>query len=199
METQGPPPPTSSYAYMHPAYMQSPHYGPLTFDPTHSMYRGMNPVLMTAAGHYPSSPYLHHPQMRYHVPQSPADLQADLSPKMHQSKAMDLLHQRAYLQPSHKIHELQEHAIKSPSSTGASASGGGSQATSLTSTKLTDTSSVATAAVVGKTDPLCITNHDRRSPPLQRHLHTHHHTHVGVTYPMIRYEQYGGGKPLVRH
>ncbi|XP_014256335.1 zinc finger protein 608 isoform X2 [Cimex lectularius] len=60
METQGPPPPpTSQYAYIHPGYMQSPHYGTLPFDPSHPMYRGMNPMLVSG---YPNSPYLH-PQL----------------------------------------------------------------------------------------------------------------------------------------
>nr|CAI5822349.1 unnamed protein product [Callosobruchus analis] len=117
METQGPPPPpTSQYAYIHPSYMQQ-HYGALPFDPAHPMYRVMVP------GPYSGSPYLHAPIQRYHAPE-------DLSraPPPPPTKALDMLQHHAQYYSSHKIHELQERAIKSPTpktSSAASPSTGG--------------------------------------------------------------------------
>lgn len=113
METQGPPPPpTSQYAYIHPSYMQSPHYGALPFDPNHPVYRGI-----MVPGPYSGSPYLHHQIPRYHAPE-------DLSRAPPPTKALDMLQHHAQYYSSHKIHELQERALKSPTpkTTQASAS-----------------------------------------------------------------------------
>lgn len=96
METQGPPPPpTSQYAYIHPSYMQSPHYGALPFDPNHPMYRGI-----MVPGPYSGSPYMHPQLPRYHAPE-------DLSRAPPPSKALDMLQHHAQYYSSHKIHELQ--------------------------------------------------------------------------------------------
>lgn len=175
METQGPPPPpTSQYAYIHPGYMQSAHYGALPFDPSHPMYRGMNPMLVS--GFAPNS-YIH-PHIpvsgRYHAPE-------DLS-RPQTGKALDLLQHHAsqyYTHPTHKIHELQERAIKSPTPKVASARCSPSTVgppTSVANTATSQTSSKITMSADGK---------DARSPPPQRHVHTHHHTHVGLGYPIL--------------
>lgn len=95
-ESQGPPPPpTSQYYAIHPPYMSPAPFG---FEPT--MYRNM----MVPYNH--SSPY--HLQMsRFHAPE-------DLSRNTN-SKAIDLLqHQAAQYYNTHKIHELSERALKSP-------------------------------------------------------------------------------------
>lgn len=101
METQGPPPPPTSQYYIHPSYMSP---GPFGFEPAaHTMYRNMN---MMAP--YNASPY--HLQMaRFHAPE---DLSRNTNPK-----ALDILqhHANQYYNP-HKIHELSERAIKSPTS-----------------------------------------------------------------------------------
>ena len=204
METQGPPPPpTSSYAYFHSGYLQSPY---VPFDPAHPMYRTMNPMIVPT-GPYGNSPYLHHPaQMhpqitRYHAPE-------DLSrpPSGSASKALDLLHHQAsqYYPSSHKIHELQERAIKSPtpkvSTTNASSvvSANG-QPTSLSTAQLTPTSTSDRLSVGGQSQGgkmPGVDGKDSRSPPPQRHVHTHHHTHVGLGYPIIstQYAPPYGGK-----
>uniref|UniRef100_A0A1B6DHS8 C2H2-type domain-containing protein n=1 Tax=Clastoptera arizonana TaxID=38151 RepID=A0A1B6DHS8_9HEMI len=189
METQGPPPPpTSSYAYIHPGYMGQPHYGAIPFDPGHPVYRSMNPMLVPSP--YPNNPYLHaqlHPQMpRYHAPE-------DLSrPTPGPPKALELLQHHANLYTSsHKIHELQERAMKSPtpktSTASASPSGGnnhnigvipGSQPTPVSLS-----SNQPPQQPPGKQQQ--VDNKDSRSPPPQRHVHTHHHTHVGLGYPIL--------------
>lgn len=97
METQGPPPPpTSQYAYIHPSYMQSPHYGALPFDPGHPMYRGI-----MVPGPYSGNPYMHPQLPRYHAPE---DLSRAPPPS---AKALDMLQHHAQYYSSHKIHELQ--------------------------------------------------------------------------------------------
>lgn len=104
METQGPPPPPTSQYYIHPPYMTP---GPFGFDPAaHSMYRNMN--MMVPGTPYNTSPY--HLQMgRFHAPE-------DLS-RNQNAKALDILqhHANQYYNP-HKIHELSERALKSPTS-----------------------------------------------------------------------------------
>lgn len=180
METQGPPPPpTSQYAYIHHNYMQSPHYGALHFDPNHSMYRGL-----MVPGPYSTNPYLLNTQIpRYHAPE-------DLSRAQPPPKTLDMLEHHAQYFSPHKIHELQERAIKSPTpktsaaSSSPSANAGGptsgppSQMSS--SSPLTQPTNVPPTG--GKQTPGA--NKESRSPPPQRHVHTHHHTHVGLSYPM---------------
>lgn len=102
METQGPPPPPTSQYYIHPSYMGP---GPFGFEPSgHPMYRNMN---MMASAYGPGGYHL--PISRFHAPE-------DLS-RNPNSKALDLLqhHANQYYNP-HKIHELSERALKSPTS-----------------------------------------------------------------------------------
>ncbi|XP_063932996.1 zinc finger protein 609 isoform X3 [Zophobas morio] len=178
METQGPPPPpTSQYAYIHPSYMQSAHYGALPFDPNHPMYRGI-----MVPGPYSGNPYLHAQIPRYHAPE-------DLSRAPPPPKALDMLQHHAQYYSSHKIHELQERAIKSPTpktsvaSSSPSTNSGQPVMTSQPQMTQPPTSQVTnTTPSGGKQTPG--DNKDSRSPPPQRHVHTHHHTHVGLGYPM---------------
>ncbi|KAG5879268.1 hypothetical protein JTB14_020289 [Gonioctena quinquepunctata] len=180
METQGPPPPpTSQYAYIHPSYMQQAHYGALPFDPNHPMYRGI-----MVPGPYSGSPYLHAPMQRYHAPE-------DLSRAPPPTKALDMLQHHAQYYSSHKIHELQERAIKSPtpktslasSSPSTNNSGGPPPVQASPQVNGPPTSQPPnTVPSSGKQTPG--DNKESRSPPPQRHVHTHHHTHVGLGYPM---------------
>jgi len=193
METQGPPPPpTSSYAYFPSHYLQAPYHSPIPFEQAH-MYRGMSPM-MVPTNPYGNSPYLHHPSQihpqmsRYHAPE-------DLSrpPGGTTSKALDMLHQASQYYPSsHKIHELQERAIKSPtpkaSTANASAATANNGQPQLSAAQLTpaagpDRLSASGGAQAAKNS--VVDSKDTRSPPPQRHVHTHHHTHVGLGYPII--------------
>ncbi|XP_039277921.1 zinc finger protein 608-like [Nilaparvata lugens] len=204
METQGPPPPpTSSYAYIHPGHMQSPYYGAIPFDPSgHAVYRGMNPMLVPSP--YPNSPYLHpqlHAQIpRYHAPE-------DLSrPPAGAPKALDLLqHHANQYYSSHKIHELQERAMKSPTpktvSASASPSAGGQPGSQGPGGGVAQgggreqgppaSQGGGQQAGGGKQQQQQQQSgggeKDNRSssPPPQRHVHTHHHTHVGLGYPIL--------------
>lgn len=100
METTGPPPP-ANYAYLHPGYLPS-HFSPhMAFE---SVYRGLPPP-------YGASPYL-----RFHVPPPEVPPQAPGPPVAPPPpKALDLLHQVSQHYGNHKIHELQERAVPSPS------------------------------------------------------------------------------------
>lgn len=192
METTGPPPPpTNSYAYLHPSYLQGPpHFPHMPFEPAHAMYRGgINPMIVSAP-HYGSSPYVH-PQIRYVAPgacEIPAHSQPPdaLSSKLHPAgppKALDLLHQVSqHYTTTHKIHELQEHALMSPTPT-STPSSTPSTVSSSGSGKSSAEPVVVSSKIEGPRDT-------SRSPPTQRHIHQHHHTHVGVGYPI--YDPYGG-------
>ncbi|XP_036332648.1 mucin-19 [Rhagoletis pomonella] len=110
METQGPPPPPTSQYFLHPSYIAP---APFSFDPNHPMYRN---VLMSAAGPYNTAPY-HLPIPRYHAPE---DLSRNTG-----TKALDALHHAAsQYYTTHKIHELSERALKSPTSGSNSGLGG---------------------------------------------------------------------------
>ena len=100
METQGPPPPPTSQYYLHPPYMNPTPFG---FDPN-PMYRNM----LVPTPSYNASPY--HLQMARYP--SPEDLSRNPN-----TKALDLLqHHASQYYNSHKIHELSERALKSPTS-----------------------------------------------------------------------------------
>lgn len=189
METTGPPPPPTSQYYLHPSYMPPTHYGGLPFDP---MYRGLNPMLVSSP--YATGPYLHPGAMpRYHAPE-------DLSRPPPPAKTLELLqHHASQYYSSHKIHELQERALKSPTpkapGPGGSPGGGNIGANNTAPGPLAtppSKSGAPTSAPTTDTTP----GKDSRSPPPQRHVHTHHHTHVGLGYPL--YPAPYGGKPLVR-
>ncbi|CAH1164685.1 unnamed protein product [Phaedon cochleariae] len=208
METQGPPPPpTSQYAYIHPGYMQQAHYGALPFDPNHPMYRGI-----MVPGPYSGSPYIHAPIQRYHAPE---DLSRAQPPP---TKALDMLQHHAQYYSSHKIHELQERAIKSPtpnsnksnsslaaSSPSANQGGGagvgvvgvggnvgapppsGPPSAQMSANPNAGSQAANNAPAAGGKQAGGDGGgggKEARSPPPQRHVHTHHHTHVGLGYPM---------------
>jgi hypothetical protein len=203
METQGPPPPPTSQYYLHHSYMSPASFG---FDPAHQMYRNM----LVPAAPYNTTPY--HMQMpRYHPPE-------DLS-RNPNTKALDLLqHHASQYYNTHKIHELSERALKSPTSNVKVAVsspnvsqqsntnsnvGMQQQNTAGSGLSLQPPSSAVPPSgggpVVGggvplnaskpssdktSTEPTKDGQNNGRSPPPQRHVHTHHHTHVGLTYPM---------------
>ncbi|GIY21008.1 hypothetical protein CDAR_249651 [Caerostris darwini] len=195
METTGPPPPpTNSYAYLHPSYLQPPppHFTHLPFEPTHpAMYRGgINPMIVSTP-HYANSPYMH-PQIRYVTPgacELPVHAQPPdpIANKLHPSgppKALDLLHQVSQqYTTTHKIHELTEHAVMSPTPTSTPSSIPSTSSNSSSGKTSTEPIVAASKVEVGGSRDAS------RSPPTQRHLHTHHHTHVGVGYPI--YDPYG--------
>ncbi|XP_063990984.1 zinc finger protein 608-like isoform X2 [Diachasmimorpha longicaudata] len=198
METQGPPPPpTSQYAYIHPgAYMPAQHYGGLTFDPGHPVYRGLSPIMVP--GPYSGNPYLHQIP-RYHAPE-------DLS-RPPGGKALDLLqHHANQYYSAHKIHELQERALKSPTPKTSAASASPSAAgptparppsgppTSVAGPGPPSSQGQQQGKQQGPGNPQQSApgdpgnggiGKDSRSPPPQRHVHTHHHTHVGLGYPLL--------------
>lgn len=116
MQTQGPPPPPTagSYAYLPQSYLAGNPY--LPYDPTHPLYRQM----LVSSGAYPGAPYMHPSPLGRFPPTStplPEDLSRPNNPTVPGSnKALDMLqhHAAQYYGGGHKIHELQERALKSP-------------------------------------------------------------------------------------
>ena len=128
------------------------------------------------------------------------------------TKTLDLLNQQAhqfYAAQSHKIHELQERAIKSPSGVSSEKSlaspiiPSSSIASLSTATTVTSSSSAPSGMKNTSTDRLAaspsitsaggrkgtpspsLSTGSRRSPPPLRHVHTHTHTHFGLGYPLL--------------
>ncbi len=205
METTGPPPPPTNGYYFNPSYLPTHHFSPMPpFDHSHPMFRAgaMSPGMMGIPFSGPAQ-YLH-PQLRYPMgpmemsgsPSMPPSSHPQTDPlvsKIHSNapnpKSLDLLHHYG----SHKIHELQERALISPTAATSGPLHLQPPSKSLTGSPIpvptaksigSDTSALTSP---GKEDS---SSSDRRSPPPQRHLHTHHHTHVGVGYPI--YDPYNG-------
>lgn len=108
-----------------------------------------------------------------------------------------MLQHHAQYYSSHKIHELQERALKSPTPKTSSASAspsapsgnGAQQGGQVAGPPTTQAGGGSAATPGGKQTPG--EGKESRSPPPQRHVHTHHHTHVGLGYPMYP-APYGG-------
>jgi hypothetical protein len=249
METRGPPPGNSAFAggYMHPSMLRPGTPGGAGFPPGMGSPfgpGGINPLLLSEmyANHYlppqfhqamrhPSfegmlrPPFMMPPtsQAQAAASSSPVGLPEDLSRvAVNQNKALEMLQQHAHFYNQHKIHELQERAIKSPNSS-AAASGKSSPKTSSSAAsssqqqQLTAAAMVAAAqaaaqqqhrANVSKSTPpppshtmtmamagLTSPSASKASPPPQRHLHTHTHTHFGLGYPLLQPPTGSSGSP----
>ncbi|XP_064619857.1 zinc finger protein 608-like isoform X2 [Lineus longissimus] len=179
------PAPAHYAQYLPAGYLQSPHaaYAQFPYDPS-AMYRHGIIGYPPGAGYpvhpgHPGAP----PPMRYHV--SPIDLEREKSAALSSPnapsplaqgeppKALDLLQQHAsHYYSSHKIHELEKaRPVSSP----------GSKPPSESSSPSVPTSSYQKPREY------------RQSPPPQRHVHTHHHTHLVGGYPGISpYDPYSG-------
>ena len=162
-----------------PQYYGHPYQyaGHVPFDPARGMYPGMGPYVGYAAN--PIGYGVHPAAMRYHVTpmEGAVDESMMLSPNVpgmsDADKALDLLQQHAshYYNTApgpHKIHELKDAAKPAP----------GKLTPPLSSAKEVERPGSANSA----TSPKDVNG----SPLLQRHLHTHHHTHVvgPPGYPM---------------
>ena len=164
-----------------PQYYGHPYQyaGQVPFDPARGMYPGMGPYVGYAAN--PMGYGVHPAAMRYHVTpmEGAVDESMMLSPNIPgmsaEGKALDLLQQHAshYYNAApgpHKIHELKDAAKPAPG-------------------KLTPPLSSSSAKEVerpGSANSATSPKDMNGSPLLQRHLHTHHHTHVvgPPGYPM---------------
>jgi hypothetical protein len=226
METQGPPPAPTERPY---AYIPAGYPFGIPFDPTHPLYR----QCMVPQYPVPGSAYMHPGGIpRFSQPPGPGStpLPEDLSrPNANvpgASKALDLLqHHAAQYYASHKIHELQERALKSPSPQiggGPNSGTGISGPSSLSSTP----SSPSGLSAHGRTSggpavsgaerkssdlskdtkpPAPLSTpvsgaESSRSPPIH-HVHTHMHSHTHIGYPIIptvppQYSPHYGGKFL---
>ncbi|TRY67437.1 hypothetical protein TCAL_03293 [Tigriopus californicus] len=195
METRGPPPGTQAYGYMQ-AQMLRQGFPGIPFE--HLLASGVvNPLMLGAAGAaYGANPYMP-PHMRPPFgPASPSDL---LRPPMFppvsstgsaedlrssNTKALELLQQHAsQYYGSHKIHELQERARKSPNPDKFSHKARENLASaSPTLNRKNPSTPTPPPAGASSANP----SMDRsRSPPPLRHVHTHTHTHFGLGYPLL--------------
>ncbi len=90
--------------------------------------------------------------------------------------------------PTHKIHELQERALKSPIANRTSTP---SLRTSTPQPIMSTSSSLGGVASARKDTPSPSSSANQRrearsrSPPPLRHVHTHTHTHFGLGYPIL--------------
>lgn len=143
----------SPYVNSYP-YMQNPHY--MGMDPSHPLYRShnVNPALVSG---YPGSAYIHPSQMGYRP--SGDDEKDKISaqksgPPSSESdlKKGDTSGHGPYYSNVHKIHELSEKG--QPKSRNSS------------------------PGPVKAVDSFDKHREYTNSPPTQRHVHTHHHTHV---------------------
>ena len=101
------------------------------------------------------------------------------------TKALDLLQQHAsQYYANQKLAELQERALKSPSSSiSSSMSSAGMQTASPT---VHASKPVTTMAGKDSPTPTSAASADKsKSPPPLRHVHTHTHTHIGLGYPLL--------------
>ena len=106
-------------------------------------------------------------------------------PGMSGTKALDLLQQHAsQYYANQKLAELQERALKSPSSSiSSSMSSAGMQTASPT---VHASKPVTTMAGKDSPTPTSAASADKsKSPPPLRHVHTHTHTHIGLGYPLL--------------
>ena len=165
---------TTPYMY-HSQYMQSPpSYGHMQFDP---VFRGVSPspIMYTPSpGHY-----LHPSQLGYHVgvdENIDKDKHAIGPTKVPNEGDSKLSDSPYHTGPGgHKIHELQEKGRPSPR-TGSPVMGKG------------EGSQLVPTPVSGSLDK---NREFSNSPPIQRHVHSHHHTHVvEAAYPV--YPAYSG-------
>ena len=198
METRGPPPGPQTFGYMHPSLVRPPYSMsslaglPPPFDPILSsslapfgLPGGPNPYLSSirppAGFSFPGDLG----GLRSPFPSLPGaeDLARGLPPPpgLSGTKALDLLQQHAsQYYANQKLAELQERALKSPSSSLSSAN-------SLASSPAV---SKAITTVAGKDSPTPTTassviGDKSKSPPPLRHVHTHTHTHIGLGYPLL--------------
>lgn len=156
----------SPYVHNYP-YMQNPHF--MGMDPTHPMYRNpsVNPALISG---FPPGSYIHPSQMGYRPgseseeKDKPSVLKSNPPPSESEQKKNDSSSVGPYYGNMHKIHELSEKGRPK------------SRTSSPVLGKPTDTS---TSVYEKHRD---YTN----SPPTQRHVHTHHHTHVLQTGPGLQ-------------
>merc|ERR550532_4006808 len=106
-------------------------------------------------------------------------------PGLSGTKALDLLQQHAsQYYANQKLAELQERALKSPSSSiSSSMSSAGMQTASPT---VHASKPVTTMAGKDSPTPTSAASADKsKSPPPLRHVHTHTHTHIGLGYPLL--------------
>jgi hypothetical protein len=189
METHGPPPPTGTpYAYL--PYLGSPYQGGprVPFDP--SIYQRLTPAQVMGSAWFQTYP----PVPRFLEPgPGPVGPDAqDLSGKS--NKALDLLRHHVGMYPvgppvtlpgPHKIQELQGQG-KGPAGGSGKPDGGDTgpsgpppapPPTMAIPQPSSPTIGIAEAAGVS-----AVVSTASRSPPAQHHVHTHHHTHVGLTH-----------------
>lgn len=204
METTGPPPPpTNSYYLPQPFLTHSPGPGTSFMPPFDQFLPNFRPpIRFPPLGHPTDLANPNNGMMMLHHPGPPGlpglpPLPPPPPPHNKGNLALDMLQKASQQYNNHKMQELQERALMSPKSNGGKLRISPSTLQSPHPHSLLpappNSSSSPSAALTG--GPPGIVGGSKkddfsRSPPPQRHLHTHHHTHVGVAYPI--YDPYGG-------
>ncbi|XP_013385174.1 zinc finger protein 608 isoform X2 [Lingula anatina] len=160
-----------SYGHYFSPYAPAP-YGQIAYDPSHH-YR--------VQGVYPaaSPAYLYPNQMRYvstvdGANKEKKELSSPSTPAVTQGKTVSNSESNSghYYSPHHKIHELKEKAKPLPP--------GSPLEKTKEAGKRSETSSPSSSSEKRLGD-----REYTKSPPAQRHLHTHHHTHVVQGAPYL--------------
>ena len=208
METQGPPPPPTSQYYLHPPYMYDPlmyrnmgSMPPNSYNPSYplpmarfqtpeDLSRNPNPKALDLLQHHANQYYNTH---KIH----------ELSERARQSPTNNVIvsvsnpvvpQQQGPIGSSANLSNNQASNSTAINTTQISSSNNGNQ------TSIPNTLPITTASLQQQTKGNDKIDRDAtnvkdglggRSPPPQRHVHTHHHTHVGLGYPGL----YSAGYP----
>ena len=221
METRGPPPATANPFGWPPSALMRPGMPGLPYDPL--MAGAVNPLLLAGSQGNPfgaaGGAYLAQLQrMPGFNAAAAAELMRQAGPfglgppqtsgsgpgsgstpeDLSRAKALDLIQQHAMqISNSHKIHELQERALKSPqgssrertttpkSSAPSPSLGRKGTPSPRPSPRPPPASSSGPSPLSASSNPAASGGGRAGSPPSLHHVHTHTHTHFGLGYPLL--------------
>nr|XP_006812271.1 PREDICTED: zinc finger protein 608-like isoform X3 [Saccoglossus kowalevskii] len=193
--------------YMQHPYVQSPHFGPVPFDPNHPAYRPVNPMMgISHAGfhgspylppefRYPGPPNMGNPQWKVHMPdEKNPEQERERDSVVSKSPHTGVSQHSSPERPTKALELLQQHASQYYSShKGEPRQPSEERNKTVSPARPTSRSPAGHKTHGAENAPEKEENaarfepgiHHELSGPMLRHLHTHHHTHVGVGYPLM--------------